>query len=201
MIVEFDITPEMFYSAFAFYEGELQLDFPYYFEKKYIMKIWGIDLYPAHKNLKEQITDEILNYLEKKLGTRIIFKDEFKGIFINGISELSFYDVDEINFEMDLLMNENAKRIKSETGENVNIKYIRKKDKKNTIRKKFEFPDATIYFPYSWMKGYIYAEKNEKLKINLSEVVLLDNYINNAKEIYEDYRKRFQKENFYYHLL
>ena len=183
MEIELELTPDMFYYDFDFYNGLIDLDFSYEYKKEYTINIWGIDISIFNEKIKEQLSEDIIEKLK--------VEGKYDRIFINGISKLYFYDVIEINFNLEMLENKSVKRIHDINNNEVVLKYKRGEKKEEFDLKTFKFPDASIYFPNSWMEGYITSRKNAKLVINLEHAILVTDYIKNAKNIYSEFRKKY----------
>ena len=198
MFIELDLTPDMFYDNFGFYEGVAQLEFPFIYQEELIMNIWGVDIFLGKEVIKNQLSKDIIKELRSKFRLDEILDNENDLFFVNGISKLIFYEVDEISMKLELLHDDSAERIKDINNNKVILEYKREEKVKNTVRKKFEFPGASIYFPYSWMYGNIYSAKDAKLIINIEDIITIRDYTRNVKEISANFRKNYQETNFFY---
>ena len=198
MFIELDLTPDMFYDNFGFYEGVAQLEFPFIYQEELIMNIWGVDIFLGKEVIKNQLSQDIIKELRSKFRLDEILDNENDLFFVNGISKLIFYEVDEISMKLELLHDDSAERIKDINNNKVILEYKREEKVKNTVRKKFEFPGASIYFPYSWMYGNIYSAKNAKLIIKIEDIITIRDYTKNVEEISENFRKNYQETNLFY---
>lgn len=198
MFIELDLTPDMFYDNFGFYEGVAQLEFPFIYQEELIMNIWGVDIFLGKEVIKNQLSKDIIKELRSKFRLDEILDNENDLFFVNGISKLIFYEVDEISMKLELLHDDSAERIKDINNNKVILEYKREEKVKNTVRKKFEFPGASIYFPYSWMYGNIYSAKNAKLIIKIEDIITIRDYTKNVEEISENFRKNYQETNLFY---
>ena len=198
MFIELELTPDMFYDNFGFYEGVAQLEFPFIYQEELIMNIWGVDIFLGKEVIKNQLSQDIIKELRSKFRLDEILDNENDLFFVNGISKLIFYEVDEISMKLELLHDDSAERIKDINNNKVILEYKREEKVKNTVRKKFEFPGASIYFPYSWMYGNIYSAKNAKLIIKIEDIITIRDYTKNVEEISENFRKNYQETNLFY---
>ncbi len=198
MFIELELTPDMFYDNFGFYEGVAQLEFPFIYQEELIMNIWGVDIFLGKEVIKNQLSKDIIKELRSKFRLDEILDNENDLFFVNGISKLIFYEVDEISMKLELLHDDSAERIKDINNNKVILEYKREEKVKNTVRKKFEFPGASIYFPYSWMYGNIYSAKNAKLIIKIEDIITIRDYTKNVEEISENFRKNYQETNLFY---
>ena len=198
MFIELELTPDMFYDNFGFYEGVAQLEFPFIYQEELIMNIWGVDIFLGKEVIKNQLSQDIIKELRIKFRLDEILDNENDLFFVNGISKLIFYEVDEISMKLELLHDDSAERIKDINNNKVILEYKREEKVKNTVRKKFEFPGASIYFPYSWMYGNIYSAKNAKLIIKIEDIITIRDYTKNVEEISENFRKNYQETNLFY---
>ena len=198
MFIELELTPDMFYDNFGFYEGVAQLEFPFIYQEELIMNIWGVDIFLGKEVIKNQLSKDIIKELRNKFRLNEILDNENDLFFVNGISKLIFYEVDEINMKLELLHDDSAERIKDINNNKVILEYKREEKVKNTVRKKFEFPGASVYFPYSWMYGNIYSAKNAKLIIKIEDIITIRDYTKNVEEISENFRKNYQETNLFY---
>ena len=198
MFIELELTPDMFYDNFGFYEGVAQLEFPFIYQEELIMNIWGVDIFLGKEVIKNQLSKDIIKELRSKFRLDAILDNENDLFFVNGISKLIFYEVDEISMKLELLHDDSAERIKDINNNKVILEYKREEKVKNTVRKKFEFPGASIYFPYSWMYGNIYSAKNAKLIIKIEDIITIRDYTKNVEEISENFRKNYQETNLFY---
>ena len=198
MFIELELTPDMFYDNFGFYEGVAQLEFPFIYQEELIMNIWGVDIFLGKEVIKNQLSKDIIKELRSKFRLDEILDNENDLFFVNGISKLIFYEVDEISMKLELLHDDSAERIKDINNNKVILEYKREEKVKNTVRKKFEFPGASIYFPYSWMYGNIYSAKNAKLIIKIEDIITIRDYTKNVEEISENFRKNYQETKLFY---
>ena len=151
MEIDLELSPKMFYYDFDFYEGMVQLTYPFEFKENFYIDIWGLSLSIGNENIKNQLSEETINELSKNKNIEELFNGKYGSLFINGISRMYFSEVVGLNFSLELLEGDNAKRIKNNKNEKVILKYERGEKIEDDTIKVFNFPDATVFFPFSWM--------------------------------------------------